>query len=121
MEAYQIGFEVHKSTSVINEYMPEVKYVHGKDDLFWNLGTFPVLSSETARKVKGIKTYDYDTCFKEKELETGCRQYDYPSLNEFIDFGKNHGLTHIIADENSNRPDFIKDVLIFICNIPNRY
>ena len=110
MEAYQIGFEVHKSASVINEYMPEVKFVHGKDDLFWNLGTFPVLSSETERKVKGIKTYDYDTCFKEKELETGCRQYDYPSLNKFIDFGKNHGLTHIIADGNSNRPDFIKDV-----------
>ena len=100
LEAYQIAFEIHKRAYVINEYLPEGKYIHGKDDVFWNLGTFPVLSSETERKVKTIKTFDYDTCLKEKELETGCRQYDYSSLDEFIDFGENHGLTHIVADNN---------------------
>ena len=39
-----------------------------------------------------------------------CRQYDFASLNEFIDSGKNNGLTHIVADENSNRPEFLRDV-----------
>jgi len=39
-----------------------------------------------------------------------CRQYDFASLNEFIDFSKNQGLTHIIADKNPNRPEFLKDV-----------
>ena len=76
---------------MINEYLPEGKYIHGKDDVFWSLGTFPVLSSETERKVKTIKTYDYNMCQKEKpkdrEFKTGCRQYDYTSLNEFIEFG----------------------------------
>jgi len=110
LDAYHIGLEVHKRTSVINDYPPEVKYVHGKDDIFWNLGTFPVLQFETERKVEAIRTVDYATCLKEKGLELGCRQYDYTSLNEFIDFGKNEGLTHIVADENSNRPEFLKDV-----------
>mgnify|MGYP003723278565 CR=1 FL=1 len=112
LEAYQIGLEVHKRTSIINDYFPEVKYAHGKDDLFWNLGTFPVLQSETELKVKAIRTYDMGTCLKEKPSAdlAVCRQYDFASLNEFIDHGKNDGLTHIIADENSNRPEFLKDV-----------
>ena len=114
LEAYQIGFEVHKRTSAINEYLPEGKYIHGKDDVFWSLGTFPVLSSETERKVKTIKTYDYNTCQKEKpkdrEFKAGCRQYDYTSLNEFIEFGREQGLTHITVDNNPNRPEFLKNV-----------
>ena len=57
-----------------------------------NLGTFPVLSSEIEPKVKLIPTQGYT------------------SLNEFIDYGKNEGLTHIIADENENRSNFINDV-----------
>ena len=130
LEAYQIGLEVHKRTSIINDYFPEVKYAHGKDDVFWNLGTFPVLQSETERKVYGIKTFDADTCSKEKALTTGCKQYEYASLNkfisdnsgmefalnrhpalsEFISFDKNDGLTHIVVDNNPNRPEFLKDV-----------
>ena len=110
LEAYQIGFEVHKRTSVINEYLPEGKYIYGKDDVFWDLETFPVLSSETGRKVKTIKTYDYNTCKKENALQTGCRQYDYASLNEFVEFGREQGLTHIAVDDNPNRPEFLKDV-----------
>ena len=64
LEAYQIGLEVHKRTSIINDYSPEVKYAHGKDDVFWNLGTFPVLQSEIERNVYAIKTYDLATCSK---------------------------------------------------------
>ena len=110
LDAYHIGLEIHKRTSIINEYPPEDKYVHNKDQIFWNLGTFPVMQSETELKVKVIRTFEHATCIKEKALETGCRQYDYASLNEFIDFGKNEGLTHIIADKNPNRPEFLKDV-----------
>ena len=110
LDAYHIGLEIHKRTSIINEYPPEDKYVHNKDQIFWNLGTFPVMQSETELKVKVIRTFEHATCIKEKALETGCRQYDYASLNEFIDFGKNEGLTHIIADKNPNRPEFLKNV-----------
>ena len=31
-------------------------------------------------------------------------------MNEFIDYAKNEGLTHIVADENEKRPQFLKDV-----------
>ena len=130
LEAYQIGLEVHKRTSIINDYYPEVKYAHGKDDVFWNLGTFPVLQSETERKVYAIRTYDFATCSKEKALPTGCRQYEYTSLNEFISdnsgmenafnrhpalgefisFDKDDVLTHVVVDNNPNRPEFLKDV-----------
>ena len=110
LDAYHIGLEIHKRTSLINEYPPEDKYVHNKAQIFWNLGTFPVLQSETEGKVKVIRTDDHATCAKENELESGCRQYDYASLNEFINNGKKHGLTHIVADKNPNRPEFLKDV-----------
>jgi len=92
LDAYHIGLEVSKRTSAINDYYPEVKYVHNKIDVVSNLGTFPVLSSEIEPKVKLIPTQGYT------------------SLNEFIDYGKNEGLTHIIADENENRSNFINDV-----------
>ena len=92
LDIYHVGLEVSKRTSVINDYHPEVKYVHNKIDVASHLGTFPVLSSEIKQKIKLIETHEYD------------------SLNEFIDYGKNEGLTHIVADENENRPQFLKDV-----------
>ena len=112
LDAYHIALEVHKKTSVINKYPPEDRYVHNKDQIFWNLGSFPVLQSETELKVKTIRTYDIDLC--RKEIPSAnialCRPYDFASLNEFINFSKNQGLTHIIADKNPNRPEFLKDV-----------
>ena len=125
LEAYQIGLEVHKRASIINTYHPEIKYAYGKDDVFWNLGTFPVLHSETERKVKGINTFNYSTCLKERAMalvegveEPSCVQYTYASLDEFIDISKNDArpsikvneVTHIVTDENSNRVEFLKDV-----------
>ena len=92
LDAYHVGLEVSKRTSVINDYHPEVKYVHNKIDVATNLEAFPILSSEIKQKVKLIDIQGYD------------------SLNEFIDYGKKEGLTHLIADENENRPKFLKDV-----------
>jgi len=110
LDAYHVGLEVSKRTSVINDYYPEIKYVHNKIDVISNLGTFPILSSEIENKIKLIRTNDRAACAKVDAIETGCRQFDYNSLNEFIDAGKNQGLTHIVADENPNRPEFLKDV-----------
>jgi len=92
LDAYHVGLEVSKMTSVINDYHPEVKYVHNKIDVASHLETFPVLSSEINQKVKLIQTYEYD------------------SLNGFIDYGKNEGLTHIVVDGNENRQQFLKDI-----------
>ena len=109
-EAYHIGLEVNKKTSVINDYHPEIRYVHNKIDDVSNLGTFPILNSEIEKKVNTVRTYDRATCLEEKALETGCIEYTYASLNEFIDYGKTKGLTHIITDENENRLEFLKNV-----------
>jgi len=101
LDAYHIGLEVSKRTSVINDYYPEVKYVHHKIDVSANLGSFPILSSEIKQKVKLVG--GESVC---KTTDLSC----FDSLNEFIDYGKNEGLTHIVADENENRPQFLKDV-----------
>ena len=54
LDAYHVGLEVSKRTSVINDYHPEVKYVHNKIDVATNLEAFPILSSEIKQKVKLI-------------------------------------------------------------------
>ena len=101
LDVYHIGLEVSKRTSVINDYYPEVKYVHNKIDVAVNLESFPILSSEIKQKVKLVG--GVSVC---KTTDLSC----FDSLNEFIDYGKNEGLTHIVADENENRPQFLKDV-----------
>ena len=110
LDAYHVGLEVSKRTSIINDYYPEVKYVHNNVDAVSHLETFPVLSYEIKKQVELIRTFDYAACIRDVELESGCRQYDFPSLNEFISYGKNQGLTHIVADGNENRPQFLKNV-----------
>jgi len=92
LEAYDIGLEVSRNTSVISDYHPESKYAHNKIDVATNLETFPILSSEIKQKVKLIETYGFH------------------SLNEFIVYGEREGLTHIVVDDNQNRSEFLKDV-----------
>ena len=92
LEAYDIGLEVSRNTSVISDYHPESKYAHNKIDVVTNLETFPILSSEIKQKVKLIETHGFY------------------SLNEFIDYGEGEGLTHIVVDDNQNRSEFLKDV-----------
>ena len=108
LDAYHVGLEVSKRTSVINDYHPEVKYVHNKIDVATNLEAFPILSSEIKQKVKLLAP----TPVVKIDL-SGCKRGDlfcYKSLNEFIDYGKKEGLTHLIADENENRLKWLKDV-----------
>ena len=92
LEAYAIGLEVSRNTSAISDYHPESKYAHNKIDVVTNLETFPILSSEIKQKVKLIETHGFY------------------SLNEFIDYGEGEGLSHIVVDDNQNRPQFLKDV-----------
>jgi hypothetical protein len=35
----------------------------------------------------------------------------FDSLEEYIEFGKNNGLTHLVIDDSTKRPDFLRDVL----------
>ena len=100
LDAYQIGLEVSKRTSAINDYHPEVKYVHNKIDVATNFESFPILSSEIKTKVKLLSLTE---C-------VSSNLFCYDSLKEFIGYGKNEGLTHIVTDENENRQQFLRDV-----------
>ena len=100
LDAYHIGLEVSKNTSGINYYFPEGRYVHHKIDTASNLEIFPILSSEIEKKVKLIKMQESRIMVADNDT----------SLYEFIDYGKSEGLTHIIADGNENRAQFINDV-----------
>ena len=110
LDSYHVGLEVSKRTSVINDYHPETKYIHNKIDVASHLENSHILSSEIENKVTIIRTFDRAACAKDMALETGCGQYAYNSLNEYIEHSKNERLTHIVADGDEIRPQFIKDV-----------
>jgi len=85
-EAFAIAQQVAKFTKVTNVYEPESKYLKiatiGDD--------FPTLRSSTPPTIT---------------LST-----DYTSIADFIKSNKEISLTHIVADDNKNRPNFLKDL-----------
>ncbi len=85
-EAFAIAQHVAEFTEVTNVYNPESKYLKVA-----TIGdNFPILSSATPPTVT---------------LST-----DYTSVADFIKNNKDAGLTHIVADDNKNRPNFLKDL-----------
>ena len=114
LDVYHVGLEISKRTSVINDLHPESRYFHNKIDVAQNLETFPVLSSEIKEKVKSIHTLK----FNNNPLCGNCSNLgeEYNSLNDFINnaelqlTGESIKLTHIVADENETRPEYINDV-----------
>lgn len=88
-EALSLARYVANTTTVINQYLPESKYIAlaGMADL----KSFPVLKSEFKEPAKPLK------------LEAN-------SLEEYIKLGKERGLTHLVLDGTKNRPNFLNDV-----------
>lgn len=91
-EAYAIALEVNKIASGINDYYPEAKYAHNKIDVASRLESFPVLSSTIQEKIQLVDP-------------TG-----FTSIIDFINFGRENGLTHLVIDDKDDRPQFLKDV-----------
>ena len=87
IEAYGIAKHVSKITKVINAYYPESKYVR----VTGMVDKFPVLSNSVSYGPKVISTDGFN------------------SLADFIKLNKNNGLTHLILDDNLNRPEFLND------------
>ncbi len=86
-EAFAISQQVAQLTKVTNVYYPESKYL--KVATIGN--NFPILSSAATPPTVTLST-------------------DYTSVADFIKNNKDAGLTHIIADDNQNRPNFLKDL-----------
>ena len=88
-EAFNLAQYVANTTTVINQYLPESKYIALAG--MTHLQSFPVLKSEFKEPAKPLK------------LEAN-------SLQEYIQVGKEKGLTHLVLDGAKNRPNFLNDV-----------
>lgn len=89
-EALELSGFVTNSTMVINDYYPEVGYVEVAK--MSELKSFPALSDSISPYPKIISTYGFT------------------SLEDYIKFGKQQGLTNLVIDDSKSRPDFLSDI-----------
>ena len=101
-EAFAIAHHVTKFTKVTNMYYPESKYLQ-----VTTIGNnFPIISSSTIPPTTTLSTEYSSTIPPTTTLST-----EYTSITDFIKSNKDAGLTHIVVDDNKNRPDFLKDLM----------
>lgn len=88
-ESFMLGKEIYHIAKGINNYDPEDTYlVPAQLPNDW-----PALRSSIQSHVLVVPIDGFD------------------SLEEYIEFGKNNGLTHLVIDDSTKRPDFLRDVL----------
>jgi len=87
-ESFILGQQIVKIANGVNDYYPEDTYlVAAQLPEKW-----PALRSSIQYKISVSPMEGFD------------------SLKNYIKFGKENGLSHLVVDENQKRPDFIKDV-----------
>jgi O-antigen/teichoic acid export membrane protein/4-amino-4-deoxy-L-arabinose transferase-like glycosyltransferase len=91
-EALELSRYVTNSTMGINDYNPEGGYVQIAK--ISELKSFPALSYSVPSYPKIISTDGFT------------------SLEDYIKFGKQQGLTDLIVDDSKNRPEFLSDVFV---------
>ena len=105
-EAFEIAKEVTSRTNVINHSyhmntdclicgqfeIPEAKYYRSAN--IANLETFPVLRDEMKNRIEFVELAGHD------------------SLESYIEFGRNQGLTYLVIDHSVNQPSFLQDVFV---------
>ena len=87
-EAFGIAHYVNSIAKAVNDYYPEDTYLI-VDEI---PEKWPVLKSSIPFQTSIIPTHDFD------------------SLEKYVEFSKNKGLTHLVLDGNQNRPYFLNDV-----------
>ena len=91
-EALNLAYYVSNMTSTIFTYEPESRYIEIVG--LTQLEDFPVLKENyKGQSPKQISLY----------------VLDYDSMEEYIEFGRKQGLTHLILDESERRPDSFRD------------
>ncbi len=93
LEAYNLALEISDKATMVNAFYPESAYLNLVG--LKKIEKFPAPSYEYMEKKTEYFWYD----------ETG-------SITELIKNGKEHGMTHLVVDDNKNRPQFIKNILI---------
>lgn len=87
-ESFILGEKITQIAKGVNDYQPEDNYLVSAQ----LPETWPTLRSSIQYHISVIPTDGFD------------------SLKEYIKFGKEKGLTHLIVDGNEKRPDFLKKV-----------
>ena len=105
-----IGQYIISSPLVINTYYPESRYLE---------------SLEILDNWQEVKNYFYEERIKGVSVRSMIPHQvltlsidGYSTLEEFLADDENRGLTHLVVDENPNRPDFIRDVFYDDSNYP---
>ena len=94
-EYYLVAQYVINNTRGINDYYPEAGYLLPAEmEMKW-----PILKSDFVKHVIVSDTGEFNSM-------------KYDSVYEYIKTEKNNGLSHIITDNNPNRPLFLKDVFL---------
>ena len=101
-EAYIIAEFITKNTNGVNQYYPESMYIVPAQipKLTQEFQPYFFIEREDKISIKS-STLDRINIIPTKNLS---------SLNEFVEYGQNIGLSHIVIDDNKKRPDFLKDV-----------
>lgn len=93
LELYNLALEISNRAPMVNEFFPESSYLNVVG--LTKIEKFPIQSNEYMKKI--TEQYRYNKT---------------DSINAMIKLGKEKGLTHLVIDDNQNRPQFVKDVLI---------
>lgn len=95
-EALGIANYLAENTKVINHYLPESGYLAIKP--LEEVEKFPILHTSISPTIPRVL-----------EIHRS-NQSIFSSLEEFIIESRDEGLTHIVIDENPNRPDYLKEL-----------
>jgi len=99
LEAYNLALEISNRASMVNAFSPESDYLAVVG--LTKIEKFPASSIEYMKNRTEYYWYN-----------------EADSLSDVIELGKENGSTHLVIDDNQNRPQFIRDVLINENNFP---
>lgn len=106
-ESISIAYHVANMTSGINQYLPESQYLPITEMSKYN---FPILSTNV-----GIHEYGFEEDYPgqiwlgPKVIQT----YNFTSLEDYVESGRDNGLTHLVITKPTNSPynvAFLEDV-----------
>jgi len=122
-EALAIAIIIKDTTKKINNYYPEgVYFVHAMK--FTDLEEFPVLSTDIPSTNKQVSIFDWIEYIKrnlggyEKGKIYAGDIKEIDSVEDYIIFGKEVGVTHLVIDGKGAQPNVLNDIFYNEKNYP---
>jgi len=118
-EALSIAITIKDTTKITNTYYPEgVYFLHVVKNT--DLDKFPVLSTSRPLNDKQVSIFDLMEYVDNPRIESilAGNSECMDSVEEYVKFGKEVGLTHLVIDGNSAQPKFLNSVFYNEKNYP---